>query len=304
MMRISRLDPEDPEGKLRRHYEISIDAPFTVLDCRATQANTALPQYSGPDPPTLHRQTSTCGCPDAEVTATSMSAVSSTGTLPMVESSNDSVDTVTNSVLPMPPQAAHVHTRSGRGAPGNAVTAAASGGGSPRSSSAAVSANPIWRVRNQDAAARPIHLMRIPSFDPPAFNADEPPPPLEAETPPPNYDVIVGTPSVDGLADYFARLADYEDPPSTAATGTPPARGEDEDGYGFGRALERHEAQEEEDDSDSADEHNQPARIMSRGGRVNVANPRTPGGRLVPSRSLDIERPVLSLNMAQAMRRG
>jgi len=50
---------------------------------------------------------------------------------------------------------------------------------------------------------RPIHMLRNPSFNPPAFDADEPPPPIT--TPPPLYDNVIGTPSHDGLADYFAR---------------------------------------------------------------------------------------------------
>jgi hypothetical protein len=55
---------------------------------------------------------------------------------------------------------------------------------------------------------RPIHLLRAPSFNPPAFEDEEPPPPLI--TPPPQYDSIASPTS--GLADYFARLSDaYED---------------------------------------------------------------------------------------------
>jgi hypothetical protein len=81
-------------------------------------------------------------------------------------------------------------------------------------------------------------------------------------TPPPHYDAIIGTPSVDGLADYFSRLADY--------------------GYGGG----------EDSDSDEG-----PPRLMERGGRVNVANPRTPGGRRIASRSLEIPRPVVNLSV-------
>ncbi|KAJ6261942.1 hypothetical protein Dda_2741 [Drechslerella dactyloides] len=48
---------------------------------------------------------------------------------------------------------------------------------------------------------RPMHLLRAPSFNPPAFDDDIAPPPLA--TPPPHYDTVGG-----GLADYFARLAD------------------------------------------------------------------------------------------------
>jgi hypothetical protein len=46
-------------------------------------------------------------------------------------------------------------------------------------------------------------MLRNPSFNPPAFDAEEPPPPIA--TPPPLYDHVIGTPSHDGLADYFAR---------------------------------------------------------------------------------------------------
>ncbi|KAK9774325.1 putative Arrestin C-terminal-like domain-containing protein [Seiridium cardinale] len=233
VMRISRLDPEDPAGKRRRHFEISIDSPFTVLNCRATQANTSLPEYSGAEQP-MYRQQATCGCPDANILATNPSPASSTGTIPSVEPTPLSAEA---SPLP-PPPAAHIGTQ-------------AQAGGA-------------------QAVQRPIHLMRYPSFNPPAFDEDEAPPPLP--TPPPQYDMVVGTPSVDGLADYFARLADYDD-----------------------------------GDSDSGDdEFGHPSRIVQRG-RVNVPHPRTPGGRAVPSRSFDIVRPTpMRLNMAGALneRRG
>lgn len=59
-------------------------------------------------------------------------------------------------------------------------------------------------VHDPDAAqARPMHLLRNPSFNPPPFSDDDPPPPLA--TPPPNYDTLVG--DRNGLADYFQRLA-------------------------------------------------------------------------------------------------
>jgi len=268
-MRISRLDPDDPAKKRRRHFEISIDSPFTVLNCRATQANMSLPQYSGLDV-TGFRQQSSCGCPDAEVLATNPSPASSTGTLPLGDP-----DPTTPTGLPAPPQAAHLH----------AINRSS---GAPRPHSIAVppSANPLQRVRDHDhfQSPRPIHLLRVPSYDPPAFNADVPPPRADdTVTPPPNYDAIVGTPSVDGLADYFARLADYDDQPHDGADGAD-------------------DAAAHHDDSDSGDE-NVPTRISSRTGRVHVANPRTPGGRLVPSRSLDIERPIMNLSMAAVTRR-
>ena len=235
-MRISRLDPEDPAGKRRRHFEISIDSPFTVLNCRATQANTSLPEYSGREQ-AGYQQTTSCGCPDANIVHTNPSPNSSTGTIPILENAAANSRGSPSPVEDMPaiPAAAHLQTT---GAGGN---------------------QPVQR---------PMHLMRYPSFNPPAFDEEEPPPPMV--TPPPEYDHVVGTPSVDGLADYFARLADYDD-----------------------------------GDSDS-DEVTTPSRLTERTGRVNVANPRTPGGRMVPSRSLDIERPLMPLNIGGALqqRRG
>jgi len=52
--------------------------------------------------------------------------------------------------------------------------------------------------------ARPLHLIRYPSHNPPPFDYDVAPPPLI--TPPPKYESIVL--GEEGLADYFQRLAD------------------------------------------------------------------------------------------------
>lgn len=54
--------------------------------------------------------------------------------------------------------------------------------------------------------ARPMHLIRHPSTNPPPFDADEAPPALA--TPPPRYEAVVGGGA--GLAGYFARLAAAE----------------------------------------------------------------------------------------------
>ncbi|KAI1114602.1 hypothetical protein F5Y14DRAFT_461338 [Nemania sp. NC0429] len=231
VMRISRLDPDDPAGKRRRHFEISIDSPFTVLDCRATHANTALPEYSGSERPIYHQQ-ARCGCPGAEIIATNPSPASSTGSIPLVEPST-SLRSIEGSGITRPPTA-HVQRHP------------------------AASSQPVQR---------PMHLLRYPSHNPPAFDENDPPPPMP--TPPPQYELVVGTPSVDGLADYFARLADYDG------------------------------------DTDSGDEDlGMPSRLTERTGRVNVPHPRTPGGRLVPSRSLEIQRPPLpdTLQISGALR--
>ena len=63
-------------------------------------------------------------------------------------------------------------------------------------------------VHNQNPTiSRPMHLLRAPSFNPPAFEEEQPPPPLV--TPPPQYHDIASPTS--GLADYFTRLADAYD---------------------------------------------------------------------------------------------
>ncbi|KAG6150223.1 hypothetical protein E4U34_001198 [Claviceps purpurea] len=260
VLRISRLDPEDPTGTKRRHFEISIDSPFTVLNCRATQANTDLPAYASPISQPAAFQ-STCGCPDAAMFASDGSPNSSSGTLPGLElRSHES--SAAPSPLPNLPQAAYL---------------------SRSSMNPATDSGSLWRSGVDDGShgePRPIHLLRVPSFQPPAFDDDTAPPPAPVSvaaansgaadvplmTPPPQYDAVVGTPSVDGLADYFARLADY--------------------GY------------LNEDETESGSDSDEPPRILGRSGRVNVCNPRTPGSRRMPSRSFEISRPTVDLNLA------
>lgn len=348
-MRISRADPDDPSGKRRRHFEISIDSPFTVLNCRATQSNTALPQYRGNDGPIPEqRQQMSCGCPDAQPLDPSVAGLSRPLTL--VEE-----DIITPGGrrlrldFPTVPRAAHLQA----GARPN-LSQGISNGARPETS--------LTPVEHE----RPIHLLRHPSHNPPAFDADDPPPAMPLQTPPPHYDIIVGTPSVDGLADYFARLAAYEgeappedadvpEPlaterpdsdsdtntigpedaditpagtdtnPTTASTSQDPSSltadidpfnnplltaaqaGPGAEGTGVGLdgadAVDEADASSASDSADDEEDDEGTARPHRRG-RVNVANPRTPGGRMVPSRSLEIERPTLRLDMTGVLRRG
>ncbi|KAL6709198.1 hypothetical protein ACN47E_002014 [Coniothyrium glycines] len=168
VMRLSKPDANDPTK--RRHFEISIDSPFHILSCQATQANTALPAYSSPEPAIGRALIPDCGCPNAPVRRSSP-----TGFVPTLSSMNrsrgNSEATIATPMLARP-QAAHI--------------------GGP----------------TEPAVQRPIHLMRAPSYNPPAFTDEEPPPPLE--TPPPLYETIASPTS--GLADYFSRLSDaYDD---------------------------------------------------------------------------------------------
>ncbi|KAI9795436.1 MAG: hypothetical protein M1833_007035 [Piccolia ochrophora] len=164
VMRLSKPDDNDPSK--RRHFEISIDSPFNILSCQATQANTSLPAYSTPSNNTDRATDGNayeCGCPGAprrNLSHPPLDNIPSQLQANGRQSSNSS---------PAPPPAAHVEG-------------------------------------HRQGVQRPIHILRNPSFNPPAFDDEEPPPPML--TPPPQYDSIVG--EGEGLADYFARLADEE----------------------------------------------------------------------------------------------
>ncbi|KAI9667565.1 MAG: hypothetical protein M1821_000381 [Bathelium mastoideum] len=168
VMRLSKPDQNDPSR--RRHFEISIDSPFHILSCRATQANTALPAYSSPELVTNGSQLFECGCPGA-----APRQKSPTSYLPTLNALNG----------------ARQRSQENMQSPGLAQPQQAHLGGP-----------------STHSVQRPIHLLRIPSFNPPAFDEEEPPPPLV--TPPPQYDSIASPTS--GLADYFSRLSDaYDD---------------------------------------------------------------------------------------------
>lgn len=169
-MRLSRPDENDPEK--RRHFEISIDSPFNIMSCRATQANTSLPAYSSGTQQPGGTDEWECGCPGAAFTRRA--------TPPLINP-QQAADQRPSPIGPerswtsdtaglTPPTQAHLHN------------------GNPNDN------------------ARPMHLLRAPSFNPPAFTDDDPPPPLV--TPPPLYENAVNGDTHNALADYFARLAD------------------------------------------------------------------------------------------------
>lgn len=174
VMRLSKPDAADPSK--RRHFEISIDSPFHILSCRATQANIALPAYTSPESATLLTEHYECGCPGAPKRRNSPSSLMPQSLNELRNNgNNDSSSSLNNGPqLPPPvagltrPQAAHVHD------PNSGVS-------------------------------RPVHLLRNPSFNPPPFEDDDPPPPLI--TPPPKYDTIVDSDPRSALEDYFSRLA-------------------------------------------------------------------------------------------------
>ncbi|OJI97315.1 hypothetical protein ASPVEDRAFT_120029 [Aspergillus versicolor CBS 583.65] len=181
VLRLSKQDERDP-GK-RRHFEISIDSPFHLLSCKATQANIYLPAYTTPDSePATPAPEFECGCAGAP-------ALRRRGTRTPPGSDRDDIPAViTRSFtsgsggLARPP-AAHLATE----ADGRAANA-----------------------NTNERPPRPMHLLRAPSFAPPAFDDVPPPPPLI--TPPPEYTSIVGDNDRDAvLEDYFSRLSCYEE---------------------------------------------------------------------------------------------
>lgn len=142
VMRLSKPDTNDPTK--RRHFEISIDSPFHILSCQATQANTSLPAYSSPEPAPMQTRTPECGCPGAPVRRTSPPTF--VPTLGSLGSSRMSAHTAVMSPGLARPQAAHIGPTEGQ-------------------------------------VQRPMHLLRAPSFNPPPFEEEEPPPPLETPPP-------------------------------------------------------------------------------------------------------------------------
>lgn len=201
-MRLSKLDPNDPTR--RRHFEISIDSPINLLSCKATLANTSLPAYSSPHQTNDALRLYECGCPGAPLhtearspylPATTGSGTTSSAASVFSNNTNNTNNTVNTS---------------------NTSNTSLSSDTQRRYSDQISPLADLGLTRPQQAhtrgtydsgdGPRPIHLLRAPSFNPPAFDAERSPPPPPLVTPPPDYDSIASPTS--GLADYFARLSD------------------------------------------------------------------------------------------------
>jgi arrestin-related trafficking adapter 3/6 len=203
-MRMSKVDENNPSK--RRHFEISIDSPIHILSCMATQANLYLPAYTSPssEPVTLADELE-CGCPGAP-----LSKVIKRNGSAARRSSGDRDDR---------PNPASTDPPAGRGS------------GLPHGLAAGLARPEQAHLAHEpnERKARPMHLLRIPSFAPPAFEDLPPPPPLV--TPPPDYTSIVGDSDREAvLSDYFQRLSSYEeheddDRPSPARVDVPLAPG-------------------------------------------------------------------------------
>ena len=182
-MRLSR--PDENDSTKRRHFEISIDSPFNILSCRATQANTSLPAYTSGGTTPSSADEFECGCPGAALRRRNTPPNQHLPTLSSLRQDNSSTATLdaSTSAAPHPPARSWTNGTGGLTIPTQA------------------------HVHDPNSGpVRPMHLLRSPSFNPPPFDEDDPPPPLV--TPPPNYENIVSGDSSNVLADYFARLAD------------------------------------------------------------------------------------------------
>ncbi|MCJ1310100.1 hypothetical protein MMC25_003761 [Agyrium rufum] len=197
VLRLSKPDTEDPTK--RRHFEISIDSPFNILSCRATQAATALPAYTSPDAHASPQTSPECGCPGApHRNITPPQGVPTLGSLQTTSQNSSSTIDGSNTTLGAATSGAR-HNRSHSDLPLRNVD------------TFGLARPPTAHISDYDhigGVSRPMHLVRAPSFNPPAFGDEEPPPPLM--TPPPLYDSIVTGDPRGGLADYFARLAEEE----------------------------------------------------------------------------------------------
>lgn len=137
----------------------------------ATQSNIYLPAYTSPDAEPATAQEYKCGCPGAE---------------------------------PHSPAAGYVPNFGGFTSPTGEFqpvsrSFTASSGGLAQPPSAHIQGS------SSDRVPRPMHLLRAPSFAPPAFDEVHPPPPLV--TPPPDYKSIVQSDDPNhGIEDYFDRL--------------------------------------------------------------------------------------------------
>lgn len=173
LLRISRQDATYPQR--RRHFEISIDSPISILSCRATPQNLALPAYGEAHTEDLQRD---CAC---RVHAPRPAAPRRGSSAP--KTSNAIARTI-SATMTLP-----------------SVMSSSSGSTRPRATTVIPS-----RTQPPPPMARPIHLLRNPSPGPPAWDDEDPPP--QPATPPPGYEQSVD--GHGGLADYFSRLADED----------------------------------------------------------------------------------------------
>lgn len=62
------LSQSNQNNAPKRVSEVSLDSPFYILSCQATQANMQLPAYAGPTPdPIFPAEDTKCGCSETQL---------------------------------------------------------------------------------------------------------------------------------------------------------------------------------------------------------------------------------------------
>lgn len=195
-LRISKSDPENP-GK-RKHYEISIDSPLKVLSPLAAHGNTLLPAYDDFIPPTESSNPPPFADHETNLRApkpiqSALLSVLSRTTSATHEQVDESTPTSPSSPLPI--EFHHIATTTDHDGVANhdADMHLEANLYSPKSPDIIQQINSPQALPHPGTkmhplcGMRPIHLLRNPSINPPAFDADVPPPGLTDGDAPPAY---------------------------------------------------------------------------------------------------------------------
>src|SRR5271168_115160 len=114
-MRLSRPDETDPAK--RRHFKISIDSPFNILSCRATQANTSLPAYDRGGAMLAPADEYECGCPGAAFRRRNTPPVHHVSASAALQQNNTNASTSSVDTIPAPPTRSWTNSSGGLALP-------------------------------------------------------------------------------------------------------------------------------------------------------------------------------------------
>lgn len=213
-LRILRFDPQNP-GK-RKHYEIRIDLPITVLAPECMHANTLLPAYPSEArgdrhlpvysltlPPLLPESSPSAILGSLNVAQPSLDAIMDSGERPLrlflpllpLELAHRSLSPSGHEFLHLASSLSndepierdpHMHLEANLYLPDEETDAQI------HSPQAVPQDSPV-ASRFASPVGRPIHLLRKPSFNPPPFEAVPAGPPM-LTNPPPQYEELDGEP--------------------------------------------------------------------------------------------------------------
>lgn len=209
-LRISRLDPENPEK--RKHYEISIDSPIHVLSPLANHGNTLLPPYDDDVPEDYFLPKYAPSSPPLSPGVEPIDNTHNIGKLFSVLNRSDSIGSRNfgddQQRASSPARFHHINSSSNNDEPierdfdmhldANLYKPRESIRNSPINSPQAMPFPGTLSPMNSPLM-RPIHVLRKPSYNPPPFDTESIIPPPNIEVPPPAYeeeDPVTGTSSI------------------------------------------------------------------------------------------------------------